>query len=59
MIHFLAGLFRGVHFILGITAPPPGHDESIFVLIWLVVIGILLFVFGGMLYLIPHLYVHA
>jgi hypothetical protein len=35
MIRFLASVFRGVHFILGITAPPPGHDERRFVLIWL------------------------
>jgi hypothetical protein len=58
MIHFLASFFRGVHFILGITAPPPGHNERTFVLIWLAVIGVLLLLFGGLLYLIPVLYVH-
>ena len=58
MIHFLASLFRGVHFILGITAPPPGQNERTFVLIWLGVIGAVLLLFGGMLYLIPYLYVH-
>ena len=58
MIHFLASLFRGVHFILGITAPPPGRNERTFVLIWLGVIGAVLLLFGGMLYLIPYFYVH-
>ena len=58
MIHVLASFFRGVHFILGITAPPPGHDERTFVLIWLAVIAALLLVFGGLLYLIPYFYVH-
>jgi hypothetical protein len=58
MIHFLASLFRGVHFILGITAPPPGQNERTFVLIWLGVIGAVLLLFGGMLYLIPYFYVH-
>jgi hypothetical protein len=58
MIHILANLFRGVHFILGITAPPPGQNERTFVLIWLGVIGAVLLLFGGMLYLIPYFYVH-
>jgi hypothetical protein len=58
MIHFLASLFRGIHFILGITAPPPGQNERTFVLIWLGVIGAVLLLFGGMLYLIPYFYVH-
>ena len=58
MIHFLASLFRGVHFILGITAPPPGQNERTFVLIWLGVIGAVLLLFAGMLYLIPYFYVH-
>lgn len=58
MIRFLASVFRGVHFILGITAPPPGHEERRFVFIWLAVVGALLIFFGGLLYLIPYLYVH-
>jgi len=56
MIKFLAGVFRGVHFMLGITAPPPGENECNFVLAWL---GVILFfvVFVVLLfYLIPHLY---
>jgi hypothetical protein len=58
MIHLLASLFRGAHFILGITAPPPGHNERTFVLIWLGVIGAVLLLFGGLLYFIPYFYVH-
>jgi hypothetical protein len=56
MIKFLAGVFRGVHFMLGITAPPPGENERNFVLAWL---GVILFfvVFVVLLfYFIPHLY---
>jgi hypothetical protein len=43
MIKFLANLFRGVSFIVGITAPPPEQDQRRFVFIWL---GIVLFVLG-------------
>ena len=56
MIKFLAGVFRGVHFMLGITAPPPGENERNFVFAWL---GVILFfvVFVVLLfYFIPHLY---
>jgi hypothetical protein len=41
MISFLANIFRGVSFIMGITAPPPGEDERSFVFLWL---GIIVFV---------------
>jgi hypothetical protein len=41
MISFLANIFRGVSFIMGITAPPPGEDERPFVFLWL---GIIVFV---------------
>jgi len=43
MIKFLANLFRGASFIVGITAPPPEQDQRRFVFIWL---GIVLFVLG-------------
>lgn len=43
MIKFLANLFRGLSFIVGITAPPPEQDQRRFVFIWL---GIVLFVLG-------------
>jgi hypothetical protein len=58
MIPFLASIFRGVHFILGISAPPPGHDERAFVFIWLGIVGLLLLLFVGAIYLIPQIYVH-
>lgn len=47
MINFLAGIFRGLHLILGITPPPTGENERSFVLIWLSVIvsGAAFFVF--------------
>lgn len=47
MIKFLAGIFRGIHLILGITPPPAESDERSFVLIWLGVIvsGVVFFAF--------------
>lgn len=57
MIKFLAKLFRGLHLIIGISAPPPGHSERSFVFMWL---GIILFVIAFcvlLVYLIPYLYV--
>lgn len=41
MIKLLANLFRGLSYIVGITAPPPEQDQRRFVLMWL---GIVLFV---------------
>ena len=35
MIKFLAELFRGLHYIVGISAPPPGTSDRTFVLAWL------------------------
>ena len=31
MIKFLAQLFRGLHYIIGISEPPPGTSERTFV----------------------------
>ncbi len=57
MIKFLAQLFRGLHFIIGISAPPPGASDRTFVLAWLggiafIVAFFLILVF----YIIPSLY---
>ena len=41
MIKFLANIFRGMSFIVGISAPPPGEDERPFVLLWLGMIAFL------------------
>ena len=41
MIRLLASIFRGLSFIIGITAPPPEEDQRPFVFMWL---GVTLFV---------------
>jgi len=41
MIKFLANLFRGLCYIVGVAAPPPDQDQRSFVFMWL---GIVLFV---------------
>ena len=43
MIKFLANLFRGLSFIFGVSAPPPGENERPFVFMWL---GIVVFLLG-------------
>jgi hypothetical protein len=48
-----------VHFIFGISAPPPDHDERRFVFTWLLVILFFIAFSVGLLYAIPHLYVRA
>jgi hypothetical protein len=56
MIGLLAKFFRGLHLIIGISAPPPGQNERVYVFLWL---GITLFVVAFaalLLYAIPHLY---
>jgi hypothetical protein len=35
MIKFLAQLFRGLHDVVGISAPPPGTSDRTFVFAWL------------------------
>jgi hypothetical protein len=56
MIHFLAKIFPGLHFIFGISASPPGRNERMFVLAWLGIIACLI-AFGMILfYVIPYLY---
>jgi nucleoside permease NupC len=59
LIKFLASIFRGIHFIFGISAPPPDHDERRFVFTWLLVILFFIAFSVGLLYAIPHLYVRA
>jgi hypothetical protein len=56
VIKFLAQIFRGVHYIVGISAPPPGPNERTFVLAWL---GAIAFIVGFVMilfYVIPFLY---
>lgn len=57
MIKFLAQVLRGLHYIVGIPAPPPGASDRTFVFAWLggiafIVAFFLILVF----YLIPFLY---
>lgn len=42
MIRFLANFFRGLSYIVGMTAPPPGQNEKSFVFLWLGVIAFLI-----------------
>ncbi len=56
MIKSLARFFRGLHLIIGVSAPPEGQNERSFVLIWLGALA-LLAAFGVLLsYLVPYLY---
>jgi hypothetical protein len=57
MIKFLANLFRGVSYIVGVSAPQPGENEHSFVFMWL---GIIVFgaaVSALLLYLILRMHV--
>jgi membrane-associated protease RseP (regulator of RpoE activity) len=57
MIKFLAQLFRGLHFIIGISAPPPGASDRTFVFAWLGGIAfIVVFFMILFFYIIPSLY---
>jgi hypothetical protein len=56
MIAFLAGLFRGLSFIFGISAPPPEQSQRWFVFMWLGIIAFLL-LFGVVLfYTVSHMH---
>ena len=57
MIKFLAQLFRGLHYIVGISAPPPGTSDRTFVLAWLGGIASIAVFFVILdFYIIPSLY---
>jgi hypothetical protein len=57
MVKFLAQIFRGLHYIIGISEPPPGTSERKFVFVWLGAIASIV-VFCAILfyYVIPFLY---
>lgn len=57
MITFLARIFRGLSFMLGITAPPPGENERRFVLVWLGSIGFMVVFSVLVFYAIAKMYV--
>ena len=57
MIKFLAQLFRGLHYIVGISTPPPGTSDRMFVFAWLG--GIMFFAAFFLIflyYIIPFIY---
>jgi hypothetical protein len=56
MIKFLADLFRGLHYIVGISAPPPGTSDRKFVFAWLVGIAFVAAAFVALVLIIPFLY---
>ena len=56
MIKFLADLFRGLHYIVGISEPPPGTSDRKFVFTWLVGIAFVAVVFVVLILGVPLLY---
>jgi hypothetical protein len=59
MIKFLANLFRELHIIVGITAPPAeqdAHAERAFVFTWIAMIILVIALTAGLFYLILKLY---
>ena len=56
MIKILARLFRGLHYIVGISEPPPGTSDRKFVFAWLAGIAFVAAVFVGLIFMIPFLY---
>jgi hypothetical protein len=57
MIKLLAEFFRGFHYVVGVSAPPPGTSDRAFVFAWLGAIAFFVAVFVILIfYLIPFLY---
>ena len=57
MIKFLAQLFRGLHYIIGISEPPPSTSDRMFVFAWLGGIAfIVAFFLIFLYYIIPFIY---
>jgi hypothetical protein len=56
VIKFLADLFRGLHYIVGISEPPPNTSDRKFVFTWLVGIAFVAAVFVALVLIIPFLY---
>jgi hypothetical protein len=56
MIKLLAQLFRGLHYIVGISEPPPGTSDRKFVFTWLVGIAFVAASFVALVLIIPLLY---
>jgi hypothetical protein len=56
MIKLLAKFFRGLHLIIGVSAPPQGQNERTFVLIWLGIVAFLVAFGLALIYFLPYLY---
>jgi len=57
MIKFLAQVFRGLHYVVGISAPSPGTSDRTFVFAWLGSIAFISSFFVILVfYVIPFLY---
>jgi hypothetical protein len=56
MIKYLARLFRGFHYIIGISEPPPGTSDRTFVFAWLAAIAFVVAIFVSLIFVIPLLY---
>ncbi len=56
MIKFLAQIFRGFHYIVGISAPPPGTSDRTFVFACLGGIAFIVAFAMILFYVIPFLY---
>ena len=55
MIRFLANIFRGLSYIIGVTAPAPGQNERSFVFWWIGMIAVVLAAFARILCLLLRL----
>jgi hypothetical protein len=58
VIHVLAKLFRQLHGIFGITAPPPEADERSFVFMWLGILAFMVAWCGLIAYLMQNVFPH-
>jgi hypothetical protein len=56
MIKFLAQVFRGLHYVVGISAPSPGTSDRTFVFAWLGGIAFISAFVILIFYVIPFLY---
>ncbi len=56
MIKFLAKIFRGFHFVFGISAPPPGRNDRTFVFAWLGIVACFIAFCFVLFRVIPYLY---
>jgi hypothetical protein len=50
MIKLLAQLFRGVHYVVGISVPPPSTSDRTFVFAWLLGIALIVAFFMFLVY---------